>query len=225
MIPDYTNGIIALHNTDCMEIMAEYPDNYFDLAVVDPPYGIKRDKGFGGFVGFGGFGKPIARRVYTSEWDSNAPDVEYFDELIRVSVNVMIWGGNFFTDKIPQSNHWIFWDKMNTMPTFGDGELCWTNIKRNSVKQITLEYNGLLGKEKLRIHPTQKPVKLYDWIFHNYSEPGQRILDTHLGSGSSAIAAHYADMKEFVGCEIDNQYFQDAKKRIDQQTAQITLGI
>jgi len=107
-------------------------------------------------VAFGGFGKPIPRTIYKGDWDSEIPTKEYFQELFRVSVNVLIFGGNFFTHLISQSNHWIFWDKINTMPTFGDGELIYTNIKRNSVKKLTLEYNGLLGKEVCRFHPNPK---------------------------------------------------------------------
>ncbi len=140
--------LINAYNMDCMEFMRDKPDNYYDLAIVDPPYGVKRDKGFEGFEGFGGFGKPIARKQYQGEWDSATPDKHFFDELIRVSGVAIIWGGNFFTDKLPQTNHWLFWNKMNTMPTFGDGELAWINSGKNSVKMHTLEYNGLLGKEK-----------------------------------------------------------------------------
>ena len=205
-----------------MEYMATLPDKAFDLAIVDPPYGIKRDGGFVGFVGFGGFGKPIARKKYAGDWDSATPDDSYFIELIRVSKEQVIWGGNFFTDKIPQANHWIFWDKKNTMPTFGDGELAWTSFKRNSVKQIEIEYNGLLGKEKDRIHATQKPVKLYEWLLQNYAKQGDRILDTHLGSGSSAIAAHYGGF-DFVGCELDTDYFNAASKRFEQATSQLAM--
>lgn len=210
---------IELLNIDCMEYMAGLPDKAFDLAIVDPPYGIKRDKGFGGF---GGFGKPIARKQYKGEWDSARPDDAYFKELLRVSEHQIVWGGNFFTDQLPQNNHWIFWDKQNTMPTFGDGELAWTSFDRNSVKRHILQYNGLLGRELERIHPTQKPVKLYEWLLTNYAKPGQRILDTHLGSGSSAIAAHYFGV-DFVGCELDKDYFDAAKKRFEQQTAQLAM--
>jgi site-specific DNA-methyltransferase (adenine-specific) len=198
--------VITLLNMDCMTYMATLPDKAFDLAIVDPPYGVKRDKGF-------------ARKQYKGDWDSATPESEYFDELQRISKNQIIWGGNFFTDKLPQNNHWIFWDKKNTMPTFGDGELAWSSIDKNSVKQITLEYNGLLGKELDRIHPTQKPVKLYEWLLTNYAKTGQRILDTHLGSGSSAIAAHNLGF-EFVGMELDKDYFNAAQKRFNAHTAQ-----
>ena len=210
---------IKLLNMDCMEYMKGCDDNAFDLACVDPPYGVNRDKGFGGF---GGFGVPIARKQYKGDWDSQRPSLEYFNEVQRVSVLTIIWGGNFFADLLPAGTHWIFWNKMQTMPTFGDGELAWTNSSKKSIKMHTLEYNGLLGKELTRIHPTQKPVKLYDWLLSNYAEPGQRILDTHLGSGSSAIAAHYGGF-DFAGCEIDEDYYNAAVKRFDAETRQIDI--
>ena len=198
-----------------MEYMATVPDKYFDLAIVDPPYGIKRDEGFEGFEGFGGFGKPIARTRYKGGWDDKTPDKNYFDELLRIANNVIIWGGQFFTDKLPQAGHWIFWDKINTMPTFGDGELAYTNFSRTSVKRFVYQYNGLLGKEKeKRIHATQKPVQLYKYLLHNYAKPDFKIIDTHLGSGSSAIAA-YDFGCDFVGCEIDKEYYEAALKRFE----------
>ncbi|MBS3777336.1 MAG: site-specific DNA-methyltransferase [Bacteroidales bacterium] len=154
------NPTINIYNEDCLPAMKEMRDNEFDLSIIDPPYGIKQDKGFSGKNGFRGKGKPIKRRQYNGNWDNKTPNKLYFDELFRISKNQIIFGGNFYTDKIPQANHWIFWDKLNTMPTFGDGELIYTSIKRNSVKKIQLEYNGLFSKEKQRIHPTQKPVAL-----------------------------------------------------------------
>jgi len=212
-------GKLDLRCMDNMELMAQFPDKHFELAIVDPPYGIKRDSGFDGF---GGFGAPIARKVYKGNWDSETPSVEYFNELLRVSKNQIIWGGNFFTDKIPQANHWVFWDKKNTMPTFGDGELAWTSFQRNSVKQIDVEYNGLIGKEKNRIHATQKPVLLYKKILANYAKQGDKILDTHLGSGSIAIACHYLGY-DLTGCELDADYFQAMQDRIKRETQQLTL--
>ena len=211
--------MIELLNMDCMDYLRDCEDNAFDLAIVDPPYGVKRDKGF---EGFGGFGKPIARTQYKGAWDSERPQREYFDEVRRVSALQIIWGGNFFADLLPAGTHWIFWDKVQTMPTFGDGELAWTNSGRKSIKKHTLEYNGLLGRELTRIHPTQKPVKLYDWLLSNYAKEGDRILDTHLGSGSSAIAAHYGQF-DFVGIEIDEDYFNAAKARFEAETAQLDI--
>lgn len=211
-------GNATLINCDCMEILKDAPNKHWDLSICDPPYGIKRDKGFGGFTGFGGCGKPIARKEYKGKWDSSTPEIHYFNELMRVSGESIIWGGNFFTDKLPQANHWIFWDKLNTMPTFGDGELAWTTFQRNSVKRHILEYNGLLGKEKERIHPTQKPVSLYGWLLNNYAKPGQTIFDSHGGSFSLAIACNRLGF-EFVGVELDTDYFDAAVERVRSEYA------
>ena len=210
-----------VHLMDCMAGMADIPDNYFELAIVDPPYGIGRDKGF---EGFGGFGKPIARTQYHGEWDDAPPDQKYFDELLRVSKNAIVWGGNFFTDKLPCSGHWIFWDKQNTMPTFGDGELAWTAFyKRQSVKRFVYQWNGLLSKRKEdRIHATQKPVDLYKWLLQNYAKPGDKILDTHVGSGSSIMAC--LDMGfDYMGFEIDADYHKAMTDRIYHFTRQTKL--
>jgi len=208
-------------NEPCEVVMKRFSDGHFDLAIVDPPYGVKRDKGFEGFEGFGGFGKPIARKQYKG-WrsgDEKAPDQSYFDELFRVSKHQIIWGGNFFTDKLPVNGHWIFWDKINTMPTFGDGELAWTSFPLKSVRQVTIEYNGLLGKEIDRIHATQKPVKLYDWILAKYAKPEYKILDTHLGSGSSRIACEKAGL-DFVGCDDDEEIYNLQEKRFKDHLVQ-----
>lgn len=213
-----------LYLMDCMDGMKQFPDKYFELAIVDPPYGIGRDEGFEGFEGFGGFGKPIARKRYKGGWDDNTPDSDYFDELQRITDHVIIWGGQFFTDKLPQAGHWIFWDKINTMPTFGDGELAYTNFDRNSVKRYTGQWNGLLGKESNRIHATQKPVKLYKWLLRNYAKPGDKIIDTHVGSGSSIIAFIDGGF-DWIGFEIDSDYHAAATKRIEQHKQQLKLAL
>lgn len=214
---------IKLYNQDCMEAMKQMPDKAFDLAIVDPPYGIKMDEGFEGFEGFGGFGKPIARRRYVGGWDDKRPGKEYFDHLLRIAKNCFIFGGNFFADMLPQGKHWIVWDKLNTMPTFGDCELIWTNIDRKSVRKFTVEWNGLLGKEKQpRIHPSQKPKKLYAKILNEYGGGCKTILDTHLGSGSIAIACY--DMGyDLTGYEIDKEYFDAAQKRLDNHKKQLAF--
>jgi DNA modification methylase len=189
--------------------MREIPDKSIDLVLTDPPYGIKRDKGFGGF------GTPIARRRYEDDdWDSEKPPKETFDELIRVSKNAIIFGGNFFTELLPQSNHWLVWDKQNTMPTFGDCELAWTNFPRNSVKKYELQYNGLLGKEKERFHPTQKPVKLMEWCLKNYSKEGDIVLDPFLGSGTTVVACKRLN-RNFIGIEKEQKYVEIALKRLE----------
>jgi len=195
--------------------MKQIEDKSVDLVLTDPPYGIKRDKGFEGFEGFGGFGAPIARRRYEGDnWDSERPSKEFFQEMIRVSKNQIIFGGNFFTDILPQGNHWIVWDKKNTMPTFGDCELAWTNIPRNSVKLFTLPYNGLIGKEQERFHPTQKPLKLMEWCLQKYSEPGMTVLDPFMGSGTTCVACKKLG-RNYIGIEKEPAYVEIAKKRLE----------
>ena len=208
---------------DCIDGMAQMADKSIDLAIVDPPYGIGRDKGFMGFMGFGGSGKPIARKRYHGNWDNEPPNKKYFDELMRVAKNAIVWGGQFFTDKLPVSGHWLFWDKRNTMPTFGDGELAWTSFNRHSVKRHVLEWNGLLGKEEGgRIHATQKPIALYKWLLQNYAKQGNLILDTHMGSGSSYIAC--LDMRfDYIGFEIDPDYFAAIEERAYHAIRQLSL--
>lgn len=208
--------ISEVHLIDCMEFMKTVPDGFFELRITDPPYGIDRDGGFGGF------GEPIARKKYKGKWDSVRPDKSYFDELIRISKNVIIFGGNFFADLLPQSTHWIVWDKLNTMPTFGDCELLYTSFEKNSVKKFTIQYNGLLGKELNRIHATQKPVKIYKRILHNYAKPGDKIFDSHMGSQSSRIACYDGGF-DYWGCELDPDYFRDGCKRFDNHIKQLTM--
>jgi site-specific DNA-methyltransferase (adenine-specific) len=204
-----------IYCADCLELMQEIPDKSIDLLLTDPPYGIKRDKGFEGFGGFGGFGTPIARRRYEEDdWDSERPTKEIFNGIIRISKNAIIFGGNFFTDLLPQSNHWLVWDKLNTMPTFGDCELAWTNFPRNSVKKYELQYNGLLGKESERFHPTQKPLKLMEWCLKNYSKEGDLVLDPFLGSGTTAVACKRLG-RNFIGIEKEQKYVEIALKRLE----------
>lgn len=221
----YEQDNMKIYNADCMTVMNSYPDNYFDLAVVDPPYGINMDRGLKGEPSIDKRdGKKIHRKDYVGDWDSDRPSKDYFNELIRVSKNCIIWGGNFFADLLPPSTHWVYWDKHNPMPTFGDGELAYTNLSKKSIKKVSIPYWGhQTAGEKSRIHPTQKPIKLYNWIYANYAEPVQKILDTHLGSGSNAIAAHYAKMSEFVGCELDEDYYKAAIDRIRKETRQLEL--
>ena len=158
------------------------------LLFTDPPYGIKRDKGFGGAGGFAGNGAPIPRRQYSDEWDSDRPSQNALAQLITFSEAAILFGGNFFADILPRSTHWIVWDKQNTMPTFGDCELAWTNLDRHSVKKYSIVYNGLIGKEKERYHPTQKPVALMAEIIKDYTIDNAVILDPYLGSGTTIIA-------------------------------------
>jgi len=202
--------------------MRGFPDKSVDAVITDPPYGIGRDKGFEGFGGFGGFGKPIARKQYHGDWDSKRPDRPYFNEILRVSKNALIFGGNYFTDYLPVGRHWIVWDKLNTMPTFGDCELVWTNINRKSVKKITRQYNGLIGKEKERFHATQKPVDLCAKLISLYTHEGDTVLDPFMGSGTTGVACVQTG-RNFIGIEIDPTYFAIAEKRIAEAQKQPRL--
>jgi site-specific DNA-methyltransferase (adenine-specific) len=201
-------------NRDCVEAMKEYPDNYFDLAVVDPPYGIdinNQSQGKGGGV---------ARKIdYTKkDWDKTAPEIIYFNELRRVSKNQIIWGANHFISKLPyDSSCWIVWDKDNGETDFADCELAWTSFK-TAVRRFKWTWAGMrqhnMKNKEERIHPTQKPIALYDWIFTNYAKPNDKILDTHLGSQSSRIAAYKAGL-DFTGFELDKEYFEQGNKRFN----------
>ena len=207
---------------DCMELMGKYPDNYFDLAVVDPPYGISYARGKNGF---GNTTKNLPKLKDVS-WDSSIPNEEYFIELFRVSKNQIVWGGNYFTEYLKPTNSWVIWDKIGEMKLenpFSDCEVAWTSF--NSVmKKITFRQQGFISdsKEKKRIHPTQKPTEIYDWLFSKYATEGMKILDTHLGSGSSRISANKAKLN-FVGCEIDKEYFDKSQKRYDDFVSQVRL--
>jgi site-specific DNA-methyltransferase (adenine-specific) len=213
--------MIELLNIDCMEYMATLPDKAFDLAVVDPPYGISMMDSDNKSRG-----KLAIAKDYKKLDDSKPPEINYFKELQRISRNQVIWGANHFITKNPvDSSCWLVWDKVNGNNDFADCELAWTSFK-TAVRRFKYTWNGMLQQDmknkEFRIHPTQKPVALYDWILRNYSKPGQRILDTHLGSGSSAIAAHYFGC-DFVGCEIDTEYFNAAKERFDRETRQVAM--
>ena len=206
---------IELLNCDCMEYMAGLEDNAFELAVVDPPYGINVNVSMGRRKG-----QPKSGYHKFAGGDKEAPSCSYFDQLKRVSKNQIIWGANHFIDSFPfmcNSPCWVMWDKgFSEDVTFAQFELAWTSFK-SSAKKFDKSPNDLH-----RIHPTQKPIKLYDWLLKNYAKEGDRILDTHLGSGSSAIAAHYGGF-DFVGCELDEDYYKAACERFDRETAQETL--
>jgi site-specific DNA-methyltransferase (adenine-specific) len=214
---------ITITNEDNMELMARYPDNYFELAIVDPPYGIGEDGGKNHSRG-----KATKPTMYTAKnWDSKAPSKEYFIELQRVCKNVIIWGGNHFIENIPNSNSssWVVWDKQNGENDFADCELAWTNHK-TAVRKFKFRWAGMLqgdmkNKEK-RIHPTQKPVALYKWLLDKYAKQGDKILDTHLGSGSIAIACHDYGF-DLTACELDKEYYDKAIKRIKNHVAQQRL--
>lgn len=213
---------ITLYNMDCMNYLKTLPDNAFDLAIVDPPYGIGEDGAKNHSRG-----KLAKSSEYTpKKWDSKAPDKEYFDEIIRVSKNQIIWGANHFISRIPyDSPCWIVWDKNNGDTDFADCELAYSSFK-TSVRKFKFTWNGMLqedmkNKEK-RIHPTQKPVRLYEWLLSKYAKSGDKIIDTHLGSGSIAIACHNAGYN-LTGIELDEEYFNNAVKRISEHQRQKRL--
>tara|TARA_Y100000593_G_scaffold93236_1_gene187364 strand:- start:1539 stop:2165 length:627 start_codon:yes stop_codon:yes gene_type:complete len=207
--------MINLILDDCMNVMKDYKDNHFDLAIVDPPYGIAR---FGNRVEVS---NRRCKEAKINKWDIK-PTKEYFDELFRISKNQIIWGANNFT--LPESEYFIVWDKQQSVENFASAEYAWTNIKKPA-KVFRYSIHKVMSdrkRENGKIHPTQKPVKLYEWLLHNYAEQGQKILDTHLGSGSIAIACHYFGVN-LVGIEIDEEYYNKAKKRINELTAQESL--
>lgn len=221
MKADYTSkdGRIRLYNMDCMDYLATCKENEFDLAVVDPPYGIGMS---GGKMGGDCLASNRDYKHFHGQ-DLEPPKREYFKRLLNVSENQIIWGANHYIDLNPiRSSCWLVWDKENGKNNFADCELAWSSFP-SAVRRFRFQWQGMLQgdmkNKELRIHPTQKPVKLYDWIYKNYAEQGQRILDTHLGSGSSAIAAHYAGL-EFVGIELDEDYFKASVERFEKETAQ-----
>lgn len=212
----------TIMNIDCMEYMKTLPDKFFDLAIVDPPYGIGMDRGK---IGIDGTAK--ANNYLKKDWDGFAPTHEYFNELTRVSKNQIIWGANHFADALPcpKSPCWIVWDKEKVGGLFADSELAWTSFK-TAVRNFKYQWHGMLQgdmkNKEARIHPTQKPVKLYEWILTNYAKPGQTIFDSHMGSGSSAIACNNLGF-EYVGCELDEDYYNAACERIAKHAQQERL--
>ena len=204
--------MIEITNEDNMQMMARFPDNYFELAIVDPPYGIIESGGQKG-----GISKKYKNRIYTNgsidHWDTK-PSKKYFKELFRISKNQIIWGGNYF--QLPPTRGIIFWDKMQPFETYSKGELAWTSFPNPAnLFKFDNRYKG-------KIHPTQKPVKLYQWLLMNYAKEGDKILDTHLGSGSIAIACHNLGF-DLTACELDSDYYNAAMKRLKQHQAQQTL--
>jgi len=209
-------GNIELLNCDNMAYMATVPDKHFDLAIVDPPYGINVNMQMGRK-------KNEKPRYEKKNWDKNIPDIEYFNELQRVSNNQIIWGGNYFAHLLPARMCWICWDKgVPEGVSFSDFELAWTSFDQAAVK-LDIPYCGFIGLDSnKRIHPTEKPVRLYKNLLKMFAKDGFKILDTHLGSGSSAIASH--DYKfEFVGLEIDSDYYEKTTKRFKNHVSQTVL--
>ena len=212
---------INFYNIDCIEFMKTKPDNYYDLAIVDPPYGINMD---GGKIGGNNCGK--AKDYTQKDWDKEPPSLEYFKELMRVSKNQIVWGANHFISRMPfDSSCWIIWDKENGENDFADCEMAWTSFS-TAVRKFNFRWAGMLQgnmKDKeIRIHPTQKPKDLYRWILKNYAKPNDFILDTHGGSMSISIAC---DMEGFDldVTEIDTEYFINGQKRYEQYKQQPQL--
>jgi len=209
--------MVELLNMDCMEYMAGLPDKAFDLAIVDPPYGIGESRN-------NESRNRVASNYYAAkDWDLCPPKRAYFEELERVSKNQIIWGGNHLAGLIGRSSPcWIVWDKDNGASDFADCELAYTSFP-TAVRRFKYQWAGMLQQDmknkEFRIHPTQKPMRLYQWLLEKYAKEGDRILDTHLGSGSSAIAAHYGGF-EFVGTELDPDYYKAAVERFNNETRQ-----
>lgn len=203
---------------DCMEGMSKYPDNHFELAVVDPPYGI----------GIDGQKESICKNLkhnrkehIKKDWDTVIPDINYFNELRRVSVNQIIWGANYFVNHLEESKKgWLIWYKGQKGLTMSDAELAYSSF--DTPTRLFELNRGYISKHGGSVHPTQKPVKLYDWIFKNYAKEGDKILDTHLGSQSSRISA-YKNGLDFTGYELDEDYFRDGNKRFTDFTNQLVL--
>ena len=232
---DLSNPQSTYINCDCMQGMKEFPDKYFDLAIVDVPYGIGESGGKN--KSRGKLAKPTDYKDYIGN-DSKPPNKDYFVELFRVSKNQIIWGANHFISKIPyDSSCWIVWDKVNGNTDFADCELAWTSFD-TAVRKISFMWNGMLqgksiseghlmqgdkSKNEKRIHPNQKPVALYEWILSRYTKPNDIILDTHVGSASSLIACYNTNHK-FVGFELDEYYYKLSKQRLDTEMAQMRLS-
>ena len=219
---------LDLRNCDCMELMAQYPDKHFDLAICDPPYGIDADENAyknGIACKANGF-----KEHQNTNWDKNVPQKEYFEQLQRVSKNQIIWGGNYFANILPPIPSWIVWDKMQYGFSFADGELAWNSFG-NKLKIFRYARGNESGfapksvdtdKRFSNIHPTQKPVKLYEWLLANYAKAGDKILDTHLGSASIAIACDNLGF-ELVGSELNAQYYQKSMERVKNHLKQGVL--
>jgi len=198
----------TFYQMDCMDLLKDTPDNFYELAIVDPPYGIGISR------------NPVRQQQEKKQWDNAIPDKEYFDELFRVSKNQIIWGGNYFIEYLQNTRCFICWDKKQSEKfSLAMCEMAWTSFDETA----KCFYLRVVGADiTKRIHPTQKPVTLYKWLLKNYAKEGDKILDTHLGSGSIAIACHYMGF-ELTGCELDEEYYNQSMERIKGQTLQKLL--
>jgi site-specific DNA-methyltransferase (adenine-specific) len=203
------NFISEVTNEDCMEGMARYPDKYFDLAIVDPPYGIDINSS----------GTHFKEKYEAKDWDKETPNDEYFKELIRVSKNQIIWGGNYFLDRLGNCKCFLIWDKRIAEDmSFAMCEMAWTSFKNGAKIYKTT------ATQQNRIHPTQKPIALYKWLLKNYAKQGDKIIDSHLGSGSSRIAAYEMGF-DFTAFELDKEYFEAQEKRYKNHISQLKLNL
>jgi len=216
-------GDCTLYQGDCRELLPLLPR--VDAVVTDPPYGIKQANGFGGFGGFGGMGSPIARRQYDGQWDDDRPAPSTFFAVLKAAPVHIVWGGNYFADMLPVGRKWLFWDKCQTMPTYSDGEMAWTSIDGVATKRIVYSNNGLMAREKGRVHPTQKPVEVIKWSIGHLPEPHNKtILDPFMGSGTTGVACVKLGRK-FIGIELEPKYFDIACRRIEEAYKQPDLFI
>ena len=210
------SALSTVYLMDCIEGMKQFPDKIFDLAVVDPPYGINVN------MNAGRKKDTKSKKRAIKKWDTETPNAEYWQELFRVSKNQIVWGANYMTEYLPIKMGWIFWDKCVAAGcSFSDGELAWTSFDK-ALKKAVIPYSGFIGMEGEKFHPTTKPIKLYDWIYHHFTSDGNLILDTHLGSQSSRIAAQKAGL-DFVGFEIDREYYDKGNNRFKNFVSQGVL--
>jgi len=218
--------MINMMQGDCFDLMARTPDKYYELAIVDPPYGIDHAEIAGKQSGTK-YGKAAApKKVYAvKNWDAKIPDKKYFEELFRVSKNQIIWGSNYFSLFLPSCSGWIFWDKDNGSNGFSDGELAFTSFNVG-LRKFKYTWNGMIQQnmkdKEERFHPTQKPVAIYKWLLSRYAKPGDKILDTHGGSGSICIACHDLGF-DLDWIELDADYYEAACKRYAEHASQGTL--
>ena len=216
--------MITATNEDCMDLLKRTPDKYFELSIVDTPYGIGESSNDNKSRSKLGKSKDYGCK----KWDDNAPNKEYFKELKRVSKNQIIWGANHFIENIPKANSscWVVWNKENGANDFADCELAYCSFN-TAVRKVDLRWHGMLQHDmknkEIRIHPTQKPVKLYEWLLMNYAKEGDKIVDTHRGSASLDIACHNLGF-DLVTCELDTDYFNDGNKRLKQHQNQQVIN-
>ena len=212
---------MKITNEDNMELMARYPDNHFELAIVDPPYGIDADIKNNTNKKQSKKSASKSKKYGEQVWDSAIPTDDYFKELKRVSKKQIVWGANFFN----LQGGMLYWHKQVTMPTYSQGELAWLSWL-NKIDFVDIAWHGMIQHDmknkEVRIHPTQKPVKLYEWLLINYAKEGDKILDTHLGSGSMALACHNFNF-DLTACELDTEYYNAAMKRLKQHQQQLTM--